>query len=209
MKLEHLAPRGALALIAAACVATAAHGADLPAAATASAPAATASAPATDSLYRANAPLIDQDGKTFHLADLRGTPTLVSMFYTSCKMVCPMLFETIGLTLDAGGEPARKRIKVVAVTIDPDRDSVAVLRKTANAHGLDARWRLAHTDRADTRAVAALLGVQYRKLASGEFNHSSTIVLLDADGRIVAHTNTLGETDPAFVDAMRKQLAIQ
>ncbi|KGC58464.1 redoxin family protein [Burkholderia pseudomallei TSV44] len=204
MKLDYFTARGALALLAAACVATTAHGADAPAAA-ATPPAATA----TDSLYQANATLTDQDGKTFRLADLRGTPTLVSMFYTSCKMVCPMLFETIGLTLDAGGEPARKRVKVVAVTVDPDRDSVAVLRKTANAHGLDARWRLARTDRDSTRTVAALLGIQYRKLASGEFNHSSTIVLLDADGRIVAHTNTLGETDPAFVDAMRKQLAAQ
>ncbi|ONC96078.1 SCO family protein [Burkholderia pseudomallei] len=204
MKLDYFTARGALALLSAACVATAAHGADAPAAA-ATPPAATA----TDSLYQANATLTDQDGKTFRLADLRGTPTLVSMFYTSCKMVCPMLFETIGLTLDAGGEPARKRIKVIAVTVDPDRDSVAVLRKTANAHGLDARWRLVRTDRDSTRTVAALLGIQYRKLASGEFNHSSTIVLLDADGRIVAHTNTLGETDPAFVDAMRKQLAAQ
>ncbi|AIO68467.1 SCO family protein [Burkholderia oklahomensis] len=203
MKLGHLTRRGALALIAAACVATTAEGAGLPATAAATA------ATATDSIYQAKATLADQDGKTFRLADLRGAPTLVSMFYTSCKMVCPMLFETIGLTLDAGGEAARKRIKVVAVTIDPDRDSVAVLRKTANAHGLDARWRLARTDRDSTRAVAALLGIQYRKLASGEFNHSSTIVLLDADGRIVAHTNTLGETDPAFVDALRKQLAAQ
>ncbi|MDN7673663.1 SCO family protein [Burkholderia oklahomensis] len=203
MKLGHLTRRGALALIAAACVATTAEGAGLPATAAA------AAATATDSIYQAKATLADQDGKTFRLANLRGAPTLVSMFYTSCKMVCPMLFETIGLTLDAGGEAARKRIKVVAVTIDPDRDSVAVLRKTANAHGLDARWRLARTDRDSTRAVAALLGIQYRKLASGEFNHSSTIVLLDADGRIVAHTNTLGETDPAFVDALRKQLAAQ
>ncbi|KVK82281.1 SCO family protein [Burkholderia sp. MSMB1498] len=206
MKPGHRIRRGALALCVAACVATTARGAGV---ATSAAATAAATSAATDSLYQTSTLLTDQDGKTFRLADLRGTPTLVSMFYTSCKMVCPMLFETIGLTLDAGGEAARKRIKVVAVTIDPDRDSVAVLRKTANAHGLDARWRLARTDRDNTRTVAALFGVQYRKLASGEFNHSSTIVLLDADGRIVARTNTLGETDPAFVDAMRRQLAAQ
>ena len=43
-----------------------------------------------DSVYRLDAALSDQDGKAFALADLRGTPVLASMFYTSCDMVCPM-----------------------------------------------------------------------------------------------------------------------
>jgi protein SCO1/2 len=49
--------------------------------------------------------------------------------------------------------------------------------------------------------------VQYRRLASGEFNHSSTIELLDADGRIAARTGTLAAVDPALLKTLRQTLA--
>ena len=56
--------------------------------------------------------------------------------------------------------------------------------------------------------VAALLGVRYRELADGEFNHSSALVLLDAQGRVVARTERLGPVpDPAFLAAVKSTLA--
>jgi protein SCO1/2 len=59
---------------------------------------------------------------------------------------------------------------------------------------------LANADDNGVRKVAALLGVRYRRLANGEFNHSSALFLLDADGRIVAKTEKIGATpDPEFV----------
>ena len=54
------------------------------------------------------------------------------------------------------------------------------------------------------RKLAAMLGIQYRELPSGEFNHSSVIVLLDAEGRVVGKTSLLGEADPAFVKLVSK-----
>lgn len=66
------------------------------------APAFTRAAPLTgDSVYQLPASLVDQDGRTFELASLRGRPLLASMFYASCEMVCPTIFETIHLTLKA------------------------------------------------------------------------------------------------------------
>ncbi|MDE2204089.1 MAG: SCO family protein [Burkholderiaceae bacterium] len=164
---------------------------------------------ATSSLYQSDVALTDQNGRVFHLADLRGEPVLVSMFYSSCQMVCPMIFETIRATLAKGGKPAHDGVRVLMVTIDPERDSVAALKQTAAAHGADDRWQVARTTASGTREVAALLGVQYRKLADGDFNHSSTIVLLDADGRINARTNTLGAVDPKLVESMRKLVSAQ
>jgi protein SCO1/2 len=164
---------------------------------------------ATGSLYQSDVALTDQNGRVFHLADLRGEPVLVSMFYSSCQMVCPMIFETIRATLAKGGKPAHDGMRVLMVTIDPERDSVAALKQTAAAHGADDRWQVARTSASGTREVAALLGVQYRKLADGDFNHSSTIVLLDADGRINARTNTLGAVDPKLVESMRKLVSAQ
>jgi protein SCO1/2 len=153
-----------------------------------------------NSVYQLQAALTDQDGRAFELAAMRGNPVLVSMFYSSCEMVCPLIFETIRMTLQS----LPGSVKVLMLSFDPARDSVAVLKKTAQAHACDARWTLARGDDNTVRNVAALLGIQYRRLASGEFNHSSTIELLDNEGRIVARSATLGAVDPALVKAARQ-----
>ena len=61
----------------------------------------------------------------------------------------------------------------------------------------------------DVRAIAGVLGVRYRVLADGEFNHTGVLVLLDADGRIVARSSkTGGAVDPLFMDRIRAALAV-
>jgi len=57
------------------------------------------------------------------------------------------------------------------------------------------------------RKLAAVLGIQYRQLDDGEFNHSSALILLDGEGRISARTERIGTIDPAFVEAITKALA--
>jgi len=157
----------------------------------------------TDSVYQLGVPLTDQGGHSAPLAAHRGAPQIVSMFYTSCTMVCPMIIDTMKATRHAAGDPAQ--LHLLAVSFDPARDSVDALRRYAAAHKLDLRWwTLARTSPQDTRSLAALLGVQYRQLPDGEFNHSSALLLLDGEGRIVARTNVIGRIDPEFVTAVRK-----
>ena len=151
--------------------------------------------------------MTDQDGHAFDLGSLRGQPVLASMFYSSCQMVCPMIFETIRDTVARLSSPERARVRILMVSFDPARDTVAVLKRTADAHGCDSRWTLARSDEANSRKVAALLGVQYRRLADGEFNHSSSIELLDVEGRIIARTSTLGAVVPPLVKTLRQTLA--
>jgi len=153
------------------------------------------------SIYQLDVSLTDQEGRQFKLADLRGEPMLASMFYTSCDMVCPMIFETIKSTLAKAGAG---RMRTLMVSFDPARDTVPVLKHTALAHGVDEHWTLARTDDASTRKIAGLLGVQYRRLANGEFNHSSVILLIDGEGRITARSGMLGATDPKLLQAISK-----
>ena len=159
------------------------------------------------SVFQLPATLTDQDGRAFELASLRGQVTLASMFYSSCDKVCPVIFETIAQTLKALPAAERERVKVLMVSFDPAHDSVAVLKKTFEAHGCDARWTLARTDEASARKIAAVLGVQYRRLADGEFNHSSVIELLDSEGRIAARSAQMGVVDAALKKALRQALA--
>jgi len=102
----------------------------------------------------------------------------------------------------------RARLHVTFISFDPARDKTRALAQLRVDRELDrAQWTLARLEPADVRTVAALLGVRYRALANGDFNHTSALILLDADGRVVARTERLGGTpDPAFMAAVRENL---
>ena len=163
----------------------------------------------SDSVYQLEAPLTDQSGRRLTLAARRGTPQLVVMFYTSCKFICPTIIDTV-LDLDRKLTPAeRQRFGVLLISLDAKRDDPGALKALADKRGLDlARWTLAQPQPADVRAIAGVLGVRYRVLADGEFNHTGVLVLLDADGRIVARSSkTSGAVDPTFMERVRSALA--
>jgi protein SCO1/2 len=131
------------------------------------------------------------------------------MFYTSCQYICPLIVDS-GLAVQRELTAAeRARLDVLLVSMDPARDTPAALKQVATKRKLDpARWTLASPRRDDVRAVAGVLGVRYRALADGEFNHTSALVLLDGEGRVVARTEKIGSVpDPEFLAAVRKLLA--
>lgn len=162
----------------------------------------------SDSVYHLAMPLTDQDGKSFEFADGRAEPRVVSMFYTSCQVVCPLIVETLKKTEHALPQAERRKLEVLLVSIDPDTDTPAALKRVAEQRHLDTpRWRLARAGKPDVRRLAAVLGIQYKQLENHEFSHSSALVLLDAQGRIVARSSKLGEADPDFVAAIERMLA--
>ena len=159
-----------------------------------------------DSIYQLDLPLTDSAGRTADWQQLRGKPRLVSMFYTSCQYICPLIVES-GKAVERQLTPAqRAKLGVALISMDPARDTPAALKKVVGDRKIDAsRWLLASPRSNDVRQVAAVLGIRYRQLADGEFNHTSALVLVDAQGRILARTETLGsKPDPAFVAAVRK-----
>lgn len=161
-----------------------------------------------DSAYRLADTYTDQAGSGFTLADGRGRVRLVAMFYTSCRYVCPLIIDS-AKGVERGLTPAeRARLGVLLVSLDPSRDDVAALRTVFDKRRLDpARWTLARTEASGVRKLAAVLGVRYRALADGEFNHTSALVLLDRDGRVLARTEKLGGVpDPAFLAAVKAAL---
>jgi protein SCO1/2 len=167
-------------------------------------------APAADSIYQLSLPLVDQTGRSFDLSAYRGRPLLVSMFYTSCQYVCPMLIEALQATQNAVATDEKARPPVLIVSFDPERDTVEVLRQAATSRGLDAaHWSLARTDAPSVRKLAAVLGIQYRALKGGDYNHTTALLLVDADGRIVTRTAKLGSADPAFVKVVKASVEAQ
>ena len=160
-----------------------------------------------DSVYQLDLPLLDQDGKAMAFASLRGRPRLITMFYSSCPYMCPLIIDTARMTERELDEAQRVKLAVLMVSFDTERDDPAALKALAEKRKIDTgRWTLARTDAGNVRKLAAILGIQYRQLDGGDFNHTSVLILLDAEGRIAARSEIMGKTDPAFVDAIRRVL---
>ncbi len=157
------------------------------------------------SVYQLPINLVDQDGRPFKLTAKRGQPLIVSMFYNSCEFVCPMLIDTIRATENSLTQDERKQLNMLLVTFDPARDDVATLKSVAGKRELDlTHWTLARTDASAVRKLAATLGIQYRLLPSGEYNHTTVLILLDDEGRIIGRTAKIGTVDPAFLKLIRQ-----
>jgi protein SCO1/2 len=157
------------------------------------------------SIYQLTAQLTNQSGETHGLDVYRGHPVLITMFYGSCPMACPLLIETVRATERALPAADRSRLRVLMISIDPERDTVASLQALAKTRRIDtSRWTVANADPATVRKIAAVLNIQYRRLPDGEFNHSSIVTLLTPTGEIAAQTSTLGKADPAVLEAMQK-----
>lgn len=168
-------------------------------------PAAPAALPA-DSVYQLPLRLTDQAGRSYDWSTRRGKPQLVSMFYTSCQYICPLIVES-GKAMEKHLTPAQQRnLGILLLSMDPEHDTPKALQAVVDKRRLDtARWTLASPPPGQVRALAGVLGIRYRQLADGEFNHTSALILLDANGRILARTEQVGSRpDPEFLAAVRK-----
>ena len=162
-----------------------------------------------DSVYQLRVSLTDQQGRTRDWGARRGRPQLVSMFYTSCKYICPLIIDSAKGIEHALTPAERARLGILLISMDPARDTPAALKRVFDKRKLDARtWSLASPPAEQVRPVSGVLGIRWRALADGEFNHTSALVLLDADGRVVARTERVGPTpDPEFLAAVKRTLA--
>jgi protein SCO1/2 len=177
-----------------------------PATATTAAPS-SASLPGA-SLYKLDTVLTDSAGQRFTLRQMAGAPVLVTMFYGDCHAACPIIIETLKRTVAALG-PAAKALRVVLVSLDPQRDTPASLAMLAHKQDLDApRYRLAvAADESQTRTLATALNIKFRQLDNGEISHTTRIALLDTAGVPQASSSRLDVApDQVFVAQIAKLL---
>lgn len=155
-----------------------------------------------DSLYQVQATLTTQSGARAGFDLDRGHPTVVSMFYGSCPATCPMLITAIQVYEKHLAPPERSRLRVLLVSFDAARDTPRQLEHLATLHRTDrGRWTFASAAEPDARRIAAILGIRYRRLADGDFEHSAVITLLDAEGRVIARS-TAPTGDESFQRAL-------
>jgi protein SCO1 len=161
-----------------------------------------------DSVWQLNAHITDQNGKTIALKELAGKPRLLSMFYSSCPYMCPLIIDA-GLAVQHNlSAQERAKLGVLMISIDPKKDTPEVLQALMDKRKLNPNeWILARASEKDVRSIAALLNIRYRELEGGDFNHTSVLILIDAQGRIIARTEKMGaQPEPEFLAAVHKLL---
>jgi protein SCO1/2 len=157
------------------------------------------------SLYQLELPLTDQDGRDIGLDTWSGHPVIITMLYATCPYACPLLIADIRRLEAALDAETLARTRVLLVSFDPERDSVAALKELADRHGVDqTRWRFARGDAAKVRELAAVLGIRYRFLKGGVINHSSILTVLDRSGLVTHRTDGLRQPVEPAAAALRE-----
>lgn len=130
--------------------------------------------------------LVDQKGRPFTAADLKGKPSAVFFGFTYCPEICPTTLMDIGRWMEALG-PEADKLNVVFVSVDPARDTPEQLDLYLSS--FDPRIRGVTGTPDAVAAMAKGFRVYYRKvpIEGGEYtmDHSTAVYLMDAKGRFV------------------------
>jgi len=142
--------------------------------------------------------LTDPAGQPRTLADYRGKAVAVFFGYTQCPDVCPTTLAALAEATRALGADADK-VQVVFITVDPDRDTAALLAQYVPA--FDPRFVGLRGDAAATERVAREFKVIYQKVpgtAPGRYtmDHSAGVFLFDRAGRLRVYESS---ADPAVL----------
>ena len=149
--------------------------------------------------------LVDGDGQTVTDRQFRGRWMMVYFGYTHCPDACPTALQDMANAVDELG-PRKKDVSIVFITIDPERDTPAVMKDYTAA--FDANI-VPLSGSADAVAAAAKeYRVYYAKHPTKDggydMDHSSIIYLMDPSGRFVA--NFTHETPPQQIAEKLKAL---
>ena len=136
--------------------------------------------------YAKDFALTDHAGRARTLADFRGKVVSVFFGYTQCPDVCPTTLSQMGEVRRALG-PDAERLQVIFITVDPERDTPALLAEYVPA--FDPSFIGLSGDAAATEAVAKEFRVFFRKsgdLAGDRYtvDHSAGTYLFDPQGRL-------------------------
>ena len=134
--------------------------------------------------------LVDQDGRTVTSNSLKGKPTLIYFGYTYCPDVCPTSLLLMQTAIDKLGPDAAKKVNLVFITIDPERDTPKLLKDYVGNFGPSFIGLTGTPEQ--VAAAARAYRVYYQKVPGKDespylMDHSSIVYLLDRNGRFVTH----------------------
>lgn len=128
--------------------------------------------------------LTDVDGRERTLADFKGQAVMLYFGFVQCPDVCPTALaravETKRLLGTAGD-----RLQVIFITVDPERDTAAVLKSYMAA--FDPSFLALYGSAQRTRETADQFKIYYKKVPTGQsytLDHSAVSYVFDPAGQL-------------------------
>jgi protein SCO1/2 len=129
--------------------------------------------------------LTSQDGAPVSLGDFRGKVVAVTFMFASCTDTCPLLTDKMARIQDELGADFGARIAFVSITVDPERDTLEVLKRYAEAFGANpAGWAFLTGTPAAIRDVTRRYGIFVARSENGNVDHTFLTSLVDPRGAI-------------------------
>jgi len=128
--------------------------------------------------------LTDFNGQPRTLADYRGQVVMLYFGFVQCPDVCPTALTRASAVMQQLG-PDAAQVQLLFVTVDPERDTPALLREYMAA--FDASFLALTGDTAQIKAAADEFRVFFKKIPTGSsytMDHTALTYLLDRQGRL-------------------------
>jgi len=126
--------------------------------------------------------LRDDAGRTVSLAAQRGRYVVVTFLYTHCPDVCPVIAGNLNRAL-ATPVARRAGLRVLAVSVDPARDTAAAVRRYVRERGLLPSFRYLIGSRPQLERVWRAYRVAAQAGPKSTVTHSTFELLVDPQGR--------------------------
>lgn len=162
----------------------------------------------TDTVWHTtkNITLRNQLGDSVSLYDPQGKIIVADFFFTSCRSICPRLtrnMATLQQSFKKGGNVRNKIdtsiVQFMSFTVDPENDSVPVLKKYADRFGVihDNWWFLTGNKKDIYRFAFEELKVDQfsEEPVSPDFVHTSRFVLIDRAYKVRGYYNGLDSSE--------------
>lgn len=134
-----------------------------------------------------NFSFVNQEGKVITQKDYSGKIYIADFFFTTCTGICRSLSLNMKLLQDEFKDDSE--VLLLSHSVTPSIDSVPVLKKYADAYGVDAnKWNLVTGNK---KAIYELARTAYfsdedfvKTKEASEFIHTENFLLIDKNGRI-------------------------
>ena len=158
------------------------------------------------SIYNLPSKWTNQDGQNLEMKDLKGKVLVMVMIYTSCKAACPRLVADMRNIEQRIPKKIKDNVKFVLVSIDPKVDTPNRLKSFSIENKMDGnQWVFLRSSEENTREFAAVLAVNYKKIAPLDFSHSNIISVFNVEGELAYQQEGLGVNSDATINKITEE----
>lgn len=138
--------------------------------------------------------LVNHTKEQVSLADFKGKVVILTSVYASCTDTCPMILDQVKKTLDDLTPEEREEVVLLAITMQPEKDTPELLSQVARHYRLDQyNGQLLTGDVEYVNSVLDKLNVsRFKRKNSTDIDHANLFLVVDRQGTI-AYRFTLGE----------------